>query len=49
MVLIQQKVHRIFLTRKTKNDRPRSFCCIGRSFCFVELQASLLNTAEQEA
>ena len=39
----------IFLTRKTKNYRPRSFCCAGRSFCFVKLQAGLLNTAEQEA
>ena len=49
MVLIQEKVHRIFLTRKTKNDRPRSFCCARRSFCFIELQAGLLNSAEQEA
>ena len=48
MGLIQEKVHRIFLARKIKNDRPRSFCCAGRSFCFVELQAGLLNTAEQE-
>lgn len=48
MVLIQEKVHRIFLASKTKNDRPRSFCCAERSFCFVKLQAGLLNTAEQE-
>lgn len=47
MVLIQEKVHRIFLARK--NYRPLSFCCAGRSFCFVKLQAGLLNTAEQEA
>lgn len=30
MVLIQEKVHRIFLAKKTKNYRPCSFCCVGR-------------------
>lgn len=49
MVLIQEKVHRIFLAKNIKNYRPRSFCCAGRSFCFIKLQAGLLNTAEQEA
>ena len=32
MVLIQEKVHRIFLARKTKNYRPRSFAAQDGSF-----------------
>lgn len=49
MVLIQEKVHRIFFSKEDKKLPPSQLCCVGRSFCFVKLQASLLNAAEQEA
>ena len=35
MVLIQEKVHRIFLARKTKNYRPRSFVVQDGSFALL--------------
>ena len=38
----------IFSTEDKKLP-PSQLCCIGRQFCFVKLQAGLLNTAEQEA